>query len=137
MYNSSSVFYTSRDSSSSLAVLEQVLQADSKHIVLEDFNLHHLLWAGVARPTQHTAADQLLDIADAVQFTLCLPQGMIIWEARNTSSIINLIFATSELHQRLQSCFSASELNQFSDHLSVKTVFNFKTQIASERKTKV
>ena len=43
--------------------------------MLGDFNLPHPLWSGPSRPTQHQAADQLLDVVRAASMQLTLPSG--------------------------------------------------------------
>jgi hypothetical protein len=43
-----------------------------------DFNLHHLLWGGLARPTQYNTADILIDIARNASLDLATKSGTII-----------------------------------------------------------
>ena len=61
-----------------LTILRECLQEPAdNHIVLGDFNLHHPLWNGLARPTQHAAADILIDIARKASLELATECGTI------------------------------------------------------------
>ena len=85
-----------------LTILRKCLQepADS-HIVLGDFNLHHPLWNGLARHTQHAAADILIDIARNTSLELATECGIITWKLRGLHSIIDLTLISQELGERL------------------------------------
>ena len=72
VYNPSPASYLSTDSPTTLPAARSMLSADAHHILLGDFNLHHPFWNGPSRPTQHAAADQLLEIIDDVEWRLRL-----------------------------------------------------------------
>ena len=57
VYNSSSVSYASIDNSFMLSTVKNQLQAGVEYVFLKNFNLHHLIWSGPARPTQHVVVD--------------------------------------------------------------------------------
>jgi hypothetical protein len=57
VYNASSISYSSNESFSSLKTMKRFLNDDAKHILFEDFNLHHSLWSNSIRFTQHVAVD--------------------------------------------------------------------------------
>jgi hypothetical protein len=62
VYNVSLNFYTTR---SMLIVIETVINClndDEKHILLENFNLHHSLWNDATKSTQHDATNKLFDV---------------------------------------------------------------------------
>ena len=61
VYNPSPASYSSTDSPSTVPIAKQQLQNEREHILLGDFNLHHPYWSGPSRPTQHAAADTLLE----------------------------------------------------------------------------
>jgi hypothetical protein len=61
----------------------------------------------------------------------CLSQSIIIWKARNSINTIDLIFMTSRLQACVTHCESRLDLNQFSDHISVFTIFTLKMKQTS------
>ena len=77
VYNPSPASYSSTDSPSTLSTVRSMLTQGVHHILLGDFNLHHPFWNGPSRPTQHAAADQLLDIIDEFNLSLTLPKGTV------------------------------------------------------------
>ena len=111
VYNPSPASYSSTDSPTTLPAARSMLTADAHHILLGDFNMHHPFWNGPSRPTQHAAAGQLLEIIDHHNLSLTLPKGTVTWEARNTSSTIDLVFMLEYLVERLENCMSRPELN--------------------------
>ena len=84
--------------------LQTALETQGEHIVIGDFNLHHPYWSGPSRPTQHAAADQLLDIVAAADLDLTLPAGTVTWEARRSSSTIDLVFMSASLVPMVEHC---------------------------------
>ena len=51
VYNFSLISYSSRDSLSILSTLVSQLRTSEEHIILKDFNLHHLYWSDSTRLT--------------------------------------------------------------------------------------
>lgn len=95
--------------------------ANAKHIVVGDFNLHHPYWSGPSRPFQHAAADQLLNIIEETDLELALSPDTITWEARQSYSTIDLIFLSARLVSKLEHCKTRPEMEQSLDHIPVST----------------
>ena len=121
VYNPSPISYSSIDSPSSIPILSRQLAAEAEHVVIGDFNLHHPLWNGLTRPTQHTAADHLLDLVENHDLSLTLPKGSVTWEARGSFSTIDLVFMSEYLAERVEHCKTRPDLNQSSDHIPIST----------------
>jgi exonuclease III len=123
VYNPSPASYASRDSPSTLSAVLRSLDGAiaDHHVLLGDFNLHHPFWSGPTRPTQHAAADELLDIVEKHDLTLTLPKGSITWENSRAASTIDLTFMTSHLADRLEHCMTRPDLSQSSDHIPIST----------------
>ena len=121
VYNPSPISYSSIDSPSSIPILSRQLAAEAEHVVIGDFNLHHPLWNGPTRPTQHTAADHLLDLVENHDLSLTLPKGSVTWEARGSFSTIDLVFMSEYLAERIEHCKTRLDLNQSSDHIPIST----------------
>ena len=121
VYNPSPSSYSSTDSPSTLPVVRQQLATDAQHVLLGDFTLHHPFWNGITRPTQHAAADQLLNIVEEFDLSLTLPKGTVTWEARNSFSTIDLVFMSEFLAERLEHFMSRPEMIQSSDHIPIST----------------
>ena len=133
MYNPSPISYSSIDSPSTLATVKRQLIAETKHILLGDFNLHHPLWNHSSRPTQHAESEQLLNIIEEANLSLTLPKGTITWEARQSSSTIGLVFMSEELTDRLEHCMSRPELNQSSYHILISTRIALNSEVQTIR----
>lgn len=123
VYNPSPTSYSSTESLSTLLEIERALSAnaDAEHVLLGNFNLHHPYWSGPSQLTQHAAADQLLDIVGTMNMELTLPPGTITWEARQSSSTIDLVFLSAGLVSKLKHCMTRPEMGQSSDHIPVST----------------
>lgn len=78
-----------------LRLLPQALHATGQHVLVGDFNLHHPMWSGVAMPTQHALADDLIEIALQADLELVLPPGSITWRLRQSMNTLDLAFTTS------------------------------------------
>lgn len=109
------------------AIRAQIESLEGEHIVLGDFNLHHPFWSGPSRPTQHAAADALLDLVDDHKLSLTLPAGTVTWEARGSQSTIDLVFMSEGLAERLIKCGAAPHMNQSSDHIPIVTVLTLES----------
>lgn len=122
VYNPSPVSSTSINRPSTLPAAAHQLVGPGPHILLGDFNLHHPFWNGPSRPTQHAAADHLLDLVDEHRLSLALPRGTITWQARGSMSTLDLVFLSEGLSNRILQCGTALGLAQSSDHLPVSTI---------------
>ncbi len=137
VYNASSISYSSNELFSSLKMMKRLLNDDAEHVLLEDFNLHHSLWSNSIRFTQHVAVDQLIELLNTTHMQFCLSQNIIIWETRNSINTIDLMFMTSRLQTCVTHCESRFDLNQFSDHILVFTIFMLKMKQTSITKKRV
>jgi hypothetical protein len=137
VYNASSISYSSNELFSSLKTMKRLLNDDAKHVLLKDFNLHHSLWSDSTRFTQHVAVDQLIELFNTTHMQFCLSQSIIIWEAKNSINTIDLIFMTSRLQACVTHCENRFDLNQFSNHISVFTIFTLKMKQTSITKKRV
>ena len=109
IYNPSESYSSRKEGS--LTSVRRMLSAGSPQICLGDFNLHHPYWSGPARPTQHRAADTLIDLMESANMTLTIPPGTITWEARDAYSTIDLVFASEELINQVIRCETRRDLD--------------------------
>ena len=124
VYNPSPTSPSSANSPSTLPEAQRILTEKGKnqeHILLGDFNLHHPYWGGTTCLTQDNMSDYLIDIATEANLQLTLPRGTITWEARNSTSTIDLIFMTTKLTNKIEHCKIRNELDQSSDHKPIST----------------
>lgn len=121
VYSLSPESYSSDSPLTSVEMVKRLLSenAAEEHIILGDFNLHHPVWSGPARPTQHRAANQLLDVVRQAQLQLTLSPGTVTWEARKSTSTIDLVFMTDVLQHTLLHCRSRPEMNLASNHVLI------------------
>jgi hypothetical protein len=133
VYNVSSVFYASNALLLIMKTTQNRFIIDEEHVLLKDFNLHHSLWNDSIRSTQHTAIDQLIDLLVNKHMNLCLSQKIVTWKAKNSRSIIDLIFMIERLQASITHCESRRDLNQSSNHISIFTIFTLKIEQTSVR----
>ena len=104
IYNPSPSSYSAIETGT-LETLRYCLQEpQNDHIVVGDFNLHHPLWSGLARPTQHNAADILIEIARNASLDLATECGTITWRSRGLYSTIDLTFVSQSIQERMIKC---------------------------------
>jgi hypothetical protein len=82
IYNVSLNFYTTRSALVVIKTVKDCLHDDEKHILLENFNLHHSLWSDATKLIQHDATDQFLNVVQQTQFKFTFSLNIIIWETR-------------------------------------------------------
>ena len=127
IYNFLSSFYSTIENKSTLSIIEKcVNEIETNHILLNDFNLHHSLWNESSKFTQHVMTNQLIDIINEADMKLILSQETITWEAKNFQSIIDLIFMSNELINKIEHCKTRLKINQLFDHISIFTKLLFK-----------
>ncbi len=137
VYSASSISYSSIKLLSSLQTMKCLLNDDAEHVLLKDFNLHHSLWSKSTRFTQHVAINQLIELFNTTHMQFCLSQSIIIWKAKNSINTIDLMFMTNRLQACVTHCESRFDLNQFSDHILVFTIFTLKMKQTSITKKRV
>ena len=83
--------------------LRMALDAESEHIVVGDFNLHHPLWAGPRQLDQHDEADDLIDASITNALDLLMPQGIKTWKTKRSAQMLDLAWASWTLSGFLES----------------------------------
>ena len=117
LYNPSPASY----SLSIIMIARNMLATSDEHILLGDFNLHHPYWSGTTCMTQHAQADQLIDVLNDAVLVLKLFRGIITWKARGSTSIIDLMFRSENMANRLKRCKSRADLSQSSNYIPIST----------------
>ncbi len=128
VYNLSSMFYASGAFLLIIEMTQHRLVIDEKHVLLKNFNLHHLLWSDSIRSTQHTAIDQLIDLLVNKHMNLCLFQKIVTWKVKNSRNIIDLIFMIERLQTSITHCENKRDLNQSLNYISIFTIFTLKIE---------
>ena len=128
IYNPSSISYNEMSDKRNLSHLQTALQRSGKSIIVEDFNLHYSFWIESFYLRQHLLIDDLLNITENASATLTLLRDIITRNYQRAKIIINLIFATNEIIERLIYCEVNEKIENELNHLFIKTVLNLKTQ---------
>jgi hypothetical protein len=137
VYSSSFVSYSFKTVLVALKTMKSKLINDEKHILLNDFNLHHSMWKEIFRSTQHDAANQLIDVVLQTRMQLTLSMSTIIWETRHLRSTIDLMFMINWLVNNVISCETRSDLNQSSNHISILITFTFEINSVSIKQKRI
>jgi len=101
--------------------LLQLLSKSEEHILLRNFNLHHLIWDESQCFIRHNMMNELLCIVNEADLQLLILSDIITWEARNQSFTVNLIFSSVSLKQKMISYYININLKNDSDHHSIFT----------------
>ncbi len=124
-YNPPQVLYEE----GTLPLLNKALQerTETEQIILGDFNLHHEMWAGEHLTNPDVEATHLITLIQDHGLDRCLPKGTITREEGESSSCIDLVYATPEIASRIIECRVDRELDHHSDHLPISTLLNLQT----------
>ena len=110
----------------SLSDIEKMLHMLKECILVENFNLHHLTWEKLFYSKQHLLSNDLIEMITNVDALLTLFQDMITRNYQRFQIIINLIFTTNDIMNQLIWCKINKEMKNFSDHLSIQTIIDFR-----------
>ncbi len=110
----------------SLSDIKKTLYMLRECILVEDFNLHHLTWKKSFYSRQHLLSNDLIEMITNVDALLTLFQDMITRNYQRFQIIINLIFTTNDIMNQLIWCKINKEMKNFSDHLSIQTIIDFR-----------
>jgi hypothetical protein len=131
VYSSSFVFYTFRIVLTALKTMKSKLKNEKKHILLNDFNLHHSMWKEIFKSIQHDATNQLINVVLQTRMQFTLSMNTIIWKTRHLNSTINLVFMINWLVNNVISCETRFDLNQSSNHISIFITFTLEVNFVS------
>jgi hypothetical protein len=91
-------------------------------VLLGDFNLHHPAWGGRSSRTE-AMAERLLTEASARSLELCTPPGEATWRRGQSSTVIDLTFATQDICERLVVCGPRDDWALTPDHIPIQIEF--------------
>ncbi len=120
----------------SLSDIEKMLHMSKECILVEDFNLHHLTWEESFYSRQHLLSNDLIEMITNVNALLMLSQDTITRDYQKSQMTINLIFTTDDIMNQLIWCEIDEEMKNFSDHLSIQTIIDFRVCKESARKSR-
>jgi exonuclease III len=119
---------------SCLPMLEGALEKhrSSQQIVVGDFNLYHRKWSGeegLARRSPTTQTEYLISMMERWGLDLCLEPGTITrLPSDNRSrhgSIIDLVWASRDIHKVIKYCRVNKDLDYASDHLPIEITLEY------------
>ncbi len=105
-------------------------------ILVEDFNLHHLTWKKSFYSRQHLLSNDLIEIITNVNALLTLSQDTIMKDYQRSQTTIDLIFTTDNIMNQLIQCKINEEMKNFSDHLLIQIIIDFRVCKESARKSR-
>ena len=126
IYNSSFANHTETTNLNNLSTLKQILRMQNENIIVDDFNLHHSLWARSFYSRQHALSETLLDLMREADAMLTLFEDIIIKDCHEERTTIDLFFTTDALINRLIKCEINQSMKNFFDHLSIETCVKFR-----------
>ena len=121
VYNLSFANHTKTTNLSNLLALKQTLRMQSESIIVDDFNLHHSLWAKLFYSRQHALFEILMKLMREADATLTLLENTITKDYHEERTTIDLFFTTDALINRLIKCDINHSMKNFFDHLFVET----------------
>ncbi len=125
-YNSSFRNHEVIHEKESLSDIEKMLHMSKECILVKDFNLHHLTWKRSFYSRQHLLSNDLIEMITNVDALLTLSQDMITRNYQKSQMTIDLIFTTNDIMNWLIWCKINEEMKNFSDHLLIQIIIDFK-----------
>ncbi len=135
-YNSSLRNYEVIHEKESLSNIKKMLHMLRECVLVEDFNLHHLTWERSFYSRQHLLSNDLIEMTTNINASLMLFQDMITRNYQRSQMTIDLIFTTDDIMNWLIQCKINEEIKNFSDHLLIQTIINFRVCEKSARKSR-
>ncbi len=120
----------------SLSDIEKTLHMSKECVLVKDFNLHHFTWEKSFYSRQHLLSNDLIEMIINVDASLTLSQNTITRNYQKFQMTINLIFTTNDIMNQLIWCEIDEEMKNFSDHLLIQTIINFKVCKKSAQKSR-
>ncbi len=120
----------------SLSDIEKTLHMSKECVLVKDFNLHHFTWEKSFYSRQHLLSNDLIEMIINVDALLTLSQNTITRNYQKFQMTINLIFTTNDIMNQLIWCEIDEEMKNFSDHLLIQTIINFKVCKKSAQKSR-
>ena len=120
----------------SLSDIEKTLHMSKECVLVKDFNLHHFIWEKSFYSRQHLLSNDLIEMIINVDASLTLSQNTITRNYQKFQMTINLIFTTNDIMNQLIWCEIDEEMKNFSDHLLIQTIINFKVCKKSAQKSR-
>ncbi len=133
-YNSSLRDHEVIHEKESLSNIKKTLHMLRECILVEDFNLHHFTWEKSFYLKQHLLSNDLIKMITNINALLMLSQDIITRNYQRFQMTINLIFTIDDIMNQLIQCEINEEMKNFSDHLSIQIIVNFKVCKESARK---
>ena len=116
------------DEKSVILILRKIFEKDKdeKHIILENFNLHHFKWR-----ENHVIVNaktyKLIVMIEKYSLKRTFSIEIITWKRDNNESTIDLIFVTFLLRESAIDFEITINMNNHSNYYSIKTFFELRT----------
>ncbi len=133
-YNSSFRDHKIIHEKENLSNIEKTLHMLKESILVEDFNLHHFTWKELFYSRQHLLLNELIEMITNIDASLALSQDTITRNYQESQMIINLVFMTKSITNRLIQCEINEEMKNFLDHLLIQTVIDLRVCKESARR---
>ncbi len=109
-----------------LSNIKKMLHMSKESILVKNFNLHHFTWEESFYSRQHLLLNELIKMITNIDALLALSQDIIMRNYQESQITINLIFTTDNIMNQLIWCEINKEMKNFSDHLSIQTIIDFR-----------
>ncbi len=119
-----------------LSNIEKTLHMLKENILVKDFNLHHFTWEESFYSKQHLLLNELIKIITNINALLTLSWDTITRNYQESQMTINLIFTTNDIMNQLIQCEINEEMKNFSNHLSIQTIIDFRVCKKLARKSR-
>ncbi len=119
-----------------LSNIKKRLHMSRESILVEDFNLHHFTWKESFYSRQHLLSNELIKMITNINASLTLSWDTITRNYQEFQMTINLIFTTDDIMNWLIWCKINKKMKNFSNHLLIQTIIDFKVCKESARKSR-
>ncbi len=106
--------------------IKKTLHMLKECIFVKDFNLHHFTWKESFYSRQHSLLKDLIKMITSIETSLMLFQDTITRNYQESQTMIDLIFMTDNIINKLIKCEINKKMKNFLNHLSIQTIIDFK-----------
>ncbi len=126
IYNSSLRNHKIIHEKENLSDIKEALHMSRKCILIKDFNLHHFTWEETFYLKQYLLLNDLIEMITNSEALLTLFQDTITRDYQESQMMIDLIFMTDNITNKLIRCEINKKMKNFSNHLLIQTVIDLR-----------
>ena len=108
-------------------------EASEEILLLGDFNVYHLAWGGRGIACEQSA-EHLLKEIERQELALITPRGEVTWRRGPQNSVIDLVFASQAIRERIAFCGPEERWALPQDHIPIRISLDIQEAVDKQGK---